>query len=239
MPFCRPLSCLTFRTLSARFQVLRRRPRQKPDLFLRKQPTREVVKALLLLKDVILFSPDAICGEGDVRYCYCGLPASLQMVQCDECAEWYHYKCAGVTAANVRGDAEYQRGYCLGEQNDDGLQVWLGDVMRGRKVVRKVVIPDRDPNLAPSKLPKKKGGRREWFGPCNWAELVEQIRAHSADIKKKIEKQVKAVEGLAGGAGHHIGDHVVAGRLEARDITPDLLDELVVLGEIDEGSDDD
>jgi hypothetical protein len=30
----------------------------------------------------------------------------------------------------------------------------------------------------------------------------------------------------------------VAGRLEVRDITPDLLDGLVVLGEIDDGSDD-
>jgi len=98
--------------------------------------------------------------------------------------------------------------------------------------------PDRDPNSAPAKRSKKKGANREWFGPRTWDELVEQIRAHATDIEKKIEKQVKAVEGLAGGAGHHIGDHVVAGRLEARDITPDLLDELVVLGEIDDGSDD-
>jgi len=219
-------------------QVLRRRPRQKPDLFLRKQPMIEVVEALSLLKDVVLFSPAPICGEGAIRYCYCGHPATLQMVQCDDCDEWYHYKCAGIRAADVRGDAEFECGYCLGNVNGDGLQVWAGDVYRGRKVVKQVVIPDRHPNLAPAKRSKKKGGHREWFGPRSWDELVEQICGHAADIKKKIEKQVKAVEGLAGGAGHHIGDHVVAGRLEARDITPDLLDELVVLGEIDDGSDD-
>ena len=130
-------------------------------------------------------------------------------------------------------------GYCRGNVNGAGLQVWAGEVFRGRKVVKKVVIPDRDPNSAPAKRSKKKGGHQEWFGPHSWAELVEQIRDHAAEIKKKIEKQVKAVEGLAGDVGHHIGDHVVAGHLEVRDITPALLDELVVLGEIDDGSDDD
>ena len=55
-----------------------------------------------------------------------------------------------------------------------------------------------------------------------------------SSVKKKIERQVKAAEALGSGAGHHIGDHVVAGRLEAREITPDLLDELVGLELIDE-----
>jgi len=151
----------------------------------------EVVEALSLLRDVVLFSPAPICGEGAIRYCYCGCPATLQMVQCDECDEWYHYKCAGIRAADVRGDAEFECGYCRGNVNGAGLQVWAGEVFRGRKVVKKVVIPDRDPNSAPAKRSKKKGGHQEWFGPHSWAELVEQIRDHAAEIKKKIEKQVR------------------------------------------------
>lgn len=220
-------------------KVVRRSSRQKPDIFLRRQPMLEVVEALAALRDVIVFSPDPVCGEGALIYCYCGAPATHQMVQCDGCQEWFHFKCAGVRAANVKGDVDYQCGYCRGDVDNDGKQVWEGEVLRGRKHVHTVVIPPRDPNHTPAKRGKKTAGPREWFGPRNWDALVEEIRAHAADVQKKVEKQVKAAEGLAGGGGHHVGDHVVAGRLEAREITPDLLDELVVLGDIDDGDDDD
>jgi hypothetical protein len=110
----------------------------------------EVIEALSLLKDVVLLYPAPVCGAGTI------ILATLQMMQCDDCDEWYHYKCAGICAADICGDAEFECSVVVLR-----LQVWAGDVYHGRK---QVVIPDRNPTFAPEKRSKNKGGHQEWFG---------------------------------------------------------------------------
>ncbi len=45
------------------------------------------------------------------EYCweYCYLPPDDEMIQCDKCDEWYHYKCVNLTPKMVKaiGDDEW------------------------------------------------------------------------------------------------------------------------------------
>lgn len=209
-------------------------PLQKPDKYLRFSPLVKVIPATRKLQSVMLFSPDPIRHERERKYCFCRTNASKEMILCDECHEWYHFKCVGMDEEAAAGDDAWQCGYCMDEADEDGNRSWKLDIPPGKRK-KKRTAPERNDDETPKALgfePEKRAKVK--MGPKDWdaiklitAEGGKKINMEEERKKKKAEKLVKEL-------GHHIVDEMTSAGLAMRNVDGPLIDDLEELGFLDD-----
>ena len=90
----------------------------KPDRLFRERPLEEVERLLARVKPVLLFHPEPIVVQGLAKMCVCRKgerkmgKKSTQMIQCDECFEWFHFDCAGVGDDSEAAEADWKCHWC-------------------------------------------------------------------------------------------------------------------------------
>ena len=205
---------------------------QKPDKVLRSRPLREVESALSKLKRVVLFHSHPIVEELPNQYCVCRKGEhvshnnSADMIQCEECWEWFHFKCVGINDQGDVGDGAWKCEWCVGGIDKEGYQRWKS----GRKKPKKRHNKD---------MPKHHGAQLgqdaplRYSAPVTWEGKVAEVKelARRAAIKKR--KLTEAVEQLVVQEGHHLTDAEGMAGLEVRAVDDGFIDEMVGAGIID------
>jgi hypothetical protein len=205
----------------------------KPDKVLRYRPLKEVGDALSKLKKVVLFHPEPIALELPPQYCVCKKgectsgKRSNAMIQCDECYDWFHFKCVGLKDEGVADGEDWKCEWCLSDVDKQGYQRWR----TGRKIAKKRHRLD---------TPRFNGAQpgqdapTRYSAPVSWDDKVAEVKelARRAAIKKR--KLTEAVEQLVDGEGHHVRDAEGLAGLEMRPINEGFIDELVGAGIVNE-----
>ena len=177
----------------------------KPDKVLRFRPLKEVPDAVTKLKRVVLIHPKPIVEELKAKFCICGKgerkmgKKSKDMIQCDECWEWYHSDCVGVEDVAAVQNDDWKCEWCNSVVDKEGYQRWKS----GRKKAKKRHCKDV-PKLSGAILGGDPAVR--YSAPPSWEGKVEQVKelARRAAIKKR--KLTEAVEKLVDEGGHHLVD---------------------------------
>jgi PHD-finger len=202
---------------------------QKPDKFLRFSPLKYVLNAVNELRSVFLVHPDPIFTKVEGHGCYCRNKMTDQMVQCDDCWEWYHFKCVEETKENLQAIQKYICKFCRDKVDSDGWQKWLVK-KKPKDVEYKRKIKD---------TPKANGvsmdsDRKECKMGSNWAELVENLQKKAVANNKKDQVQKKRAEKIIKEGGHHVVDQIASAGVRLRNVTPALIDEMEGNGLLDE-----
>lgn len=201
----------------------------KPDFALRSRPLKEVDAAMKLLRLVVLFHPDEICKAVPAKYCVCGKgerkagAKSLKMIQCDECLEWFHSDCAGLSDAEVDTAGDWKCEWCINGADKEGNQRWIS----GRKRPKLRHVNDRPVQhgaIVGHDRPQAYSAPRDWEGKV--AE-VKELSRRKAVKKRKLEV---AVQGLVDEGGHHVVDAEGLNGLVRRTVDENLVDEMVGAG---------
>lgn len=209
----------------------------KPDKVLRFRPLKEVAEALAKLKRVVLIHPHPIVHEVGEKFCVCRKPErkmgnkSMDMIQCDECWEWYHSDCAGVADVAEFENAYWKCEWCESAVDKGGFQRWK----TGRELPKK-----RHRNDIPRLNGAVLGGNppKRYSNPSSWEGKVEQVKekARRAAIKKR--KLTEAVEKLVDEGGHHLVDAEGMAGLELRPVNDGMIDEAVEAGLVEDIDED-
>jgi PHD-finger len=201
----------------------------KPDKVLRFRPLKEVPEAVAKLKRVVLIHPKPIVEELKAKFCICGKGERKRgekpkdMVQCDECWEWYHSDCADVADVVAVQNSDWKCEWCKNGVDKEGFQRWKS----GRKKAKK-----RHRNDIPKLNGAVLGGDPavRYSAPPSWEGKVEQVKemARRAAIKKR--KLTEAVEKLVDEGGHHLVDAEGMAGLELRPVNDGMIDEVLEAG---------
>jgi len=192
---------------------------RKPDLYLRWQPLIEVLQAIPLLRDMILFHPVPLHHKTTRDLCFCGQKHHSQMVACDVCGSWYHYNCVKLTRGKLLYIDAWKCGYCLGSATDGGTkwnQQSVPAAMPGQKKKKKPQpLPLRPKNFTTpnEKSRKRKRVAEEWTGPSTWLELRKEIVAHNKALGKLLKTEKKRAGKLIDKGEHHVSDCTSGGLL--------------------------
>jgi hypothetical protein len=214
-------------------QRVRNGPMPKPDKVLRFRPLKEVPEALAELKRVVLFHPKPIVEELKAKFCVCGKGERKRgekpkdMIQCDECWEWYHSDCADVADVAAVQNTDWKCEWCKNGVDKEGFQRWKS----GRKNAKK-----RHRNDVPKLNGAVLGGDPavRYSAPPSWEGKVEQVKemARRAAIKKR--KLTEAVEQLVDEGGHHLVDAEGMAGLELRPVNDGMIDEVLQAGLVED-----
>jgi hypothetical protein len=201
----------------------------KPDKVMRLRPLKELAPALEKLTRVALFHPQPIVVEEVPTYCVCkkgearGKKYSNEMIQCDQCCEWFHFDCVGIARGTALGDDEWKCEWCLDTVDKEGYQRWR----TGRKKPKKRHHRDEPRHhgvaMGLDKRPKS-------LNPPDWDGKVKQVREEARRAAVKKRKLTDAVELLVDKGGHHVVDAEGMAGLETRPVDDALVDELVGAG---------
>jgi hypothetical protein len=188
-----------------------------------------VPEAVAKLKQVVLIHPKPIVEELKAKFCICGKGVrnmgkkSKDMVQCDECWEWYHSDCAGVLDVVAVQNSDWKCKWCKNGVDKEGFQRWTSGRRKAKKRHRKDI-----PKLNGAVL----GGDPPvgYSAPPSWEGKVEQVKelARRAAIKKR--KLTEAVEQLVDEGGHHLVDAEGMAGLELRLVNDGMIDEVLQAG---------
>jgi hypothetical protein len=202
----------------------------KPDIELRKHPLVKVFPLVDELENVVLFHPKPIWEEAKVPVCFCrknNSHASDEVVQCEECWQWYHTSCID---AAFDEDEDYVCGYCQSPANDKGERDWDPPNPKFKKSAS--TRKDKD-------TPKAKGWERDSETIIvgkkrSWGQELEESQKRGQEIRAEIKRQkAKAKKRLQSG-DHHLTDEIGNGGVQPRSLTPELVDELLQAGELDD-----
>jgi hypothetical protein len=201
----------------------------KPDKVLRFRPLKEVPEALAKLKRVVLIHPKPIVEELKAKFCICGKgerkmgKKSKDMIQCDECWEWYHSDCVGVADVAAVQNDDWKCEWCKSDIDKEGYQRWKSGRKKAKKRHRKDV-----PKLNGAILGGDPAVR--YSAPPSWEGKVKQVKelARRAAIKKR--KLTEAVEKLVDEGGHHLVDAEGMAGLELRPVNDGMIDEVLEAG---------
>jgi hypothetical protein len=203
----------------------------KPDKVLRFRPLKEVPEAVAKLKRVVLIHPKPIVEELKAKFCICGQgerkmgKKSKDMIQCDECWEWYHSDCVGVADVAAVQNDDWKCEWCKSVVDKEGYQRWKSGRKKAKKRHRKDV-----PKLNGAVLGGDPSVR--YSAPPSWDGKVEQVKelARRAAIKKR--KLTEAVEQLVDEGGHHLVDAEGMAGLELRPVNEGMIDEMLEAGRL-------
>lgn len=185
------------------------------------------------LKRVVLIHPKPIVEELKAKFCVCGKgerkrgDKSMDMIQCDECWEWFHSDCAGVEDFAAAQNDDWKCEWCKSDVDKEGYQRWKSERKKAKKRHCKDV-----PKLNGAVL----GGDHavRYSAPPSWDGKVEQVQefARRAQIKKR--KLTEAVEKLVDEGGHHLVDAEGMAGLELRPVNDGMIDEVLQAGLIED-----
>ena len=156
---------------------------------------------------------------------------------CEECFEWFHEECVGISAEVVGKMEEWKCSFCSNAPDADGNRQWTLKVPKGRKgrAAPILVRNDRD-------TPKANGMQMDdelaYSGPTNWAEIERYTADKGKALNIKLQKYKKQAEKLVKEAGHHIGDTMVAGGLVDREADDELVEDLIANDIMEEDEDE-
>ena len=199
-------------------QRVRNGPMPKPDKVLRFRPLKEVPEALAELKRVVLFHPKPIVEELKAKFCVCGKGERKRgekpkdMIQCDECWEWYHSDCADVADVAAVQNTDWKCEWCKNGVDKEGFQRWKS----GRKNAKK-----RHRNDVPKLKGAVLGGDPavRYSAPPSWEGKVEQVKemARRAAISHE-RSSIRSV--LKERRSHKRGGGTIFRRAAPRKISP-------------------
>jgi hypothetical protein len=209
----------------------------KPDKALRSRPLEEVGAAVSKLRKVVLFHPDPIVLELPHKYCVCGKgerssgKKSRDMVQCEECWEWFHFDCVDVKDHAEVENVDWKCDWCKSKIDKNGYQRWTA----GRKKAKLRHQGDR-PRVNGAVLGGYPPSR--YSAPPSWDGKVAEVKelARRAAIKKR--KLTEAVEQLVNEGGHHLVDAEGMAGLERRPVNDGMIDEALAANMVQVDDDD-
>ena len=207
----------------------------KPDKMLRFRPLKELEKAVSKLKRVVLFHPDPLVEELLASYCTCEKPErpdETDMVQCENCWEWFHYDCLGIEEGTDFSEVLWKCEWCEDKPDRLGYQRWR----TGRKVAKRRHIKNF-PRLHGALYGQDQPAR--YSAPPTWDGKVAEVKelARRQAIKKR--KLTEAVENLVDQGGHHLVDAQGMAGLVMRPVDAGLVDEMIGAGLVDPAKIDD
>ncbi len=197
---------------------------------MRFSPLIKVIPATEKLQSVLLLHPDPIRHERERKYCFCRTKATKEMMLCDNCHEWYHFKYVGVDERTAAASDDWQCGYCQDEPDDDGMRSWNLAIPQLNKK-RPRTAADRNDEETPKALgfdPDKKAKIK--IGPKDWDEIRKVTREGGKKINLEEERKKKKAEKLMKEGGHHIVDVMTSAGLALRNVDGSLVDDLEELG---------
>ena len=175
--------------------------------------------------------PEAVAKleELKAKFCICGKgerkmgKKSKDMIQCDECWEWYHSDCVGVADVAAVQNDDWKCEWCKSDIDKEGYQRWKSGRKKAKKRHRKDV-----PKLNGAILGGDPAVR--YSAPPSWEGKVKQVKelARRAAIKKR--KLTEAVEKLVDEGGHHLVDAEGMAGLELRPVNDGMIDEVLEAG---------
>ncbi len=105
---------------------------------------------------------------------------------CETCEMYYHSYCIGTTGAELR-NIDYVCGYWSGVEDEDGNQLWQGELKPRPGKKRTPKPKPRDLAAVQARLERYECGEKEWMGPRTWGAVVEKVRAHADKLRGKEE----------------------------------------------------
>ncbi len=83
-----------------------------------------------------------VCKKSDVR----GKKYSNEMIQCDQCWEWFHYDCVGIPSGAELGDDEWKCEWCLDPLDKEAIS---GGERDGRGQASDTTVTSHDTTVLP------------------------------------------------------------------------------------------
>ena len=210
----------------------------KPDKVLRYFHLEEVVKASQNVSKVLLFHPHPFRHLVQRMRCFCGKLPNNKMLLCEECMEWFHLDCVGLTEQEAQLEKTWHCGYCRTQPDRDGNRKWGLAIPQGKRK-RAKVAPFRNDSKMPKALGISADDNQILEGPVDWDDFVRLAKDGARKINECEMKYKKQAERLMQEGGHHIVDEVGLGGVQARVVDSTLVDDFLGQGllEVDEGGD--
>lgn len=199
---------------------------QKPDLELRHHPLVKVIKAAKEVSSVICLHPDPFSGSKPRVFCICRIQSGDADVGCEECDEWYHRDCLGLSAQEEANLASWKCSFCSNEPDAEGNRQWTRPLpgpwpRRGKPVLTR---NDADTPKALGLRPEDKHVRVRLE---SWDDIVRNCAEAGKNLNIKLDKFKKAAEKLMKEAGHHIGDTMAGGGVQLREVNDEVVEDLI------------
>ena len=199
---------------------------KKPDVVLRGFHLQKVFEASKTVSKVLLLHPDPFRHEQARQRCFCNTKSNSQMVLCETCDEWFHYKCVGLTHEAAQEYQNWRCGYCQAAPDVNGDRSWALVIPGAKRKRKKATLVRNDANS-----PKARGiahdNDKEVVGPTTWDEFVALAREGGRKINEKEARYKRKAEQLVKEGGHHIVDAVGLGGVVARGVDATMVDDLV------------
>ena len=205
---------------------------KKPDLELRKFPLQKVFPCLDTITDHVVIHPDDFWQDAPRQACFCGKKSTLQMTKCQDCDEWFHHKCTGLTEEQAAQLDGWTCGYCSDGPDEDGNCRWTRPIPKPKRGAAPVP-PVRNVNATP----RMQGLNTDADATLDsWDDIVTFCRDLGKKLNLEMMKNRKKAAELVKAAGHHVGDEMSAGGLATRAVDDRLADEFIGIGLIDSSS---
>lgn len=206
---------------------------QKPDKGLRKFPLSKVIAANEKLQRVFLMHPDPIRHKVERKYCICKTKADKKMVCCDECDEWFHYRCVGISEEAAKAARDWRCGYCRSNPDDEGNRTWSLKIREGKRKRKTVALVRNDDDTPKALQFDASVTNMVEVGPKSWSEIAQQTQMGARKINLEEARRRKQAKKILNEGGHHVVDEVTLGGVGPRQVDGALVDDLLELGLLD------
>lgn len=157
------------------------------------------------------------------------------MVVCEECQEWFHLECLGITEDEARALPSFVCGWCQStltvEVKDQELVVWNVCKVPVAACVAGIstAVSLRHPDITPVvQAAKRRRVEEHWTGCQTWAELEALIVEDAERITRLEVADKQQADEIIKGLGHHGKDMSAGGRTVDAPIDDNLRDQALV-----------